>query len=725
MTTAEAGFARVPLYAVLFHGTPESGSYSPVVDAPYGPDSEGTVPHGFDREVAAALPGLWYCLHLPNTFWELIDVPAHVLKAAWDLHLDHRILLAPVEVFDREHVGGWLAQGVPLLAVCPDDLLDDVTVRSEALGFAFPPVAYSQLSSDSVRTHWQAIHANLGSDAGYLGREPSLTQRLDLAPIDLPSRWLARQFGNSEDSPTVNDDARKELVAKALWHRSVLAATARLEREQATLDEAECRMPQVIEEERVRLRVPAVLAVPGVAPAYARIAYDRSLRQQIRPLAALDEADTWSPIMGEREDAFVERAAIEFAATHRAVARGGVGLMLPSISPAAFSHLLQIEQHFAGPTQRGPVVWRLLERMNAATADLWTDEVMALVTHASMLTIFSNFPLGLLRMPGDTSPLSARVPIAYRPLLPLTRAVQMELAYVAAVDLSERLHVLVAECIPAEDPVGAAARAAWNVAAEIGAAQEQLSIDVVETLSVAALRTAVAEYRPHILVISAHGALAPNRSVAGLRVGDELLFGPGFGPLPPVVILSACHVAPRGAGTVSVTDMLLREGAVAVLGTQVPVDVRRNAMLTVRFLVYMSEVLAGREPHSTLLEIWHRVQTSNAVNDILAGSRSLHVWATSPAASGLPVVQEFMRVRSAGRLRRVHIYADTEEVLGEIADEQGNGARVRNWFRRPGYVPESLFYVFAGAPERIYLRPLLETVQNSTRDVFESSADDP
>jgi hypothetical protein len=80
--------------------------------------------------------------------------------------------------------------------------------------------------------------------------------------------------------------------------------------------------------------------------------------------------------------------------------------------------------------------------------------------------------------------------------------------------------VLVAECIPAEDPVGAAARAAWNVAAEIGAAQQQLSIDVAETLSVAALRTAVAEYRPHILVISARGALAPNRSVAGLRVGD-------------------------------------------------------------------------------------------------------------------------------------------------------------------------------------------------------------
>ena len=71
-----------------------------------------------------------------------------------------------------------------------------------------------------------------------------------------------------------------------------------------------------------------------------------------------------------------------------------------------------------------------------------------------------------------------------------------------------------------------------------------------------------------------------------------------------------------------------------------------------------------------------------------------------------------MIAESAGRLRTGRIYDDTEYVLGEIADNQGNGARVRNWFERPGYVPESLFYVFAGRPERVYLRPLDETVND-------------
>ncbi|MFJ6686106.1 hypothetical protein [Streptomyces werraensis] len=66
--------------------------------------------------------------------------------------------------------------------------------------------------------------------------------------------------------------------------------------------------------------------------------------------------------------------------------------------------------------------------------------------------------------------------------------------------------------------------------------------------------------------------------------------------------------------------------------------------------------------------------------------------------------------RSAGRLRGAHIYQDTEQVLGEIADDQGRGEQVRNWFRRPGYVPESLFYLFAGRPERILISSMEKRV---------------
>lgn len=68
----------------------------------------------------------------------------------------------------------------------------------------------------------------------------------------------------------------------------------------------------------------------------------------------------------------------------------------------------------------------------------------------------------------------------------------------------------------------------------------------------------------------------------------------------PVVLLSACHVSPRGLGASSVTDMLLRAGVKAILGTLIPVDVKRNALLTGRLFSYISEALAGnRRAHNT------------------------------------------------------------------------------------------------------------------------------
>ena len=263
--------------------------------------------------------------------------------------------------------------------------------------------------------------------------------------------------------------------------------------------------------------------------------------------------------------------------------------------------------------------------------------------------------------------------------------------------------------------MGKASREGWRVAGEsLRDASDRVTLDVSETLSLDALRGAITRRQPDVLIISAHGAVANRRNVAGIVVGHELVLGPGLGPLPPVVVLSACHVAPRGAGTVSVTDLLLREGAVAVLGTQVPVNVRRNAMLTGRFLIYLVEVLAGREPHLTLLDAWHRAQSSNAVNDVLSGSTSLSKWGMSAAPSGLPVITEFMRVRATGRLRTGHVYADTEQVLAEIADDQGKGERIRNWFTNPGYVPESLFYVLAGRPERVFVRSVIDTLEASS-----------
>jgi hypothetical protein len=695
---------RAPIYAVLFDGAVDPGPYTPLVAAQYGADAPVTVPHGLDHEVVAALPGLWYCLHLPNSLFELIDIPPSGLVMGQSLDLGHHIVLVPVAAFTAEHVGALLAQGVPVLAVCPDELLAETTERCASLGFALPPAPYSQLSSESLEAHWRAIYELIDTDEPYLGRAPRLSHGLEFAPADLPRRWLARQLDDAEEVGAETREPDQDMaIYRALNAQVLLRVAVRLAKDDYAPEPNDAMFAEV----RERLRVPVTLAAPGVAATYVNSAYDADLRGVRARKRSAVAADTWTTTTDGWDDAAAELSAIRFLATHRAMARSGVGITLPPVPSEAFGLLAQLEAHMRTPRPTGKAVARLLDRLADATAHLWTPAVTAAVARASTLTAFSNFPLGLLRLPGDTAPLSARVPITYRPLLPLTRAVQAELSYVPLVDRSERVTVLLAECVPKTDPVGALSRRGWAAAQKMLAkgVGERLAVDLVETPSAGAVREAIVAHRPDILIISAHGALSPARNVAGLSVGNEVVLGPGLGPLPPVVILSACHVAPRGAGTVSVVDLLLREGAIAVLGTQVPVDVRSNTMLTVRLLVNIAEVLAGRGNYGeNLLQVWRHVQSGNAVLDVLAGSPSLHAWGGSRAPSGRTVLEEFMAVRSVDRLHTGDIYTDTETVLGAIADDMDLGDRVRNWFRNPGYVPESLFYAFAGSPERIQLR---------------------
>jgi hypothetical protein len=685
---------RTPIYAVLFEGTVDMEPYFPLVAGQYGVRAPGTIPHGLDRDVVAALPGLWYCLHLPNTLFELIDVGASSVVTAQSLDLGHQIVLAPVAAFTADFVGGRLAEGTRVLAVCPDEVLAEATARCADLGFALPPAPYSQLSSESVEAHWRTIFELVETQAPYLGPPPRLSEDLALAPTELPSRWLERRFGDVEEPGERDQDAA---IHRALDAQLLLRVATQL---------AEGAFEPDLAAAGAEVRPPVSIAAPGVAPTYVKNAYDGELRADRAQDRSTDAADTWTTLSDGWNDAAAELSTIRFMTTHRAIARGGVGIMLPPVPGEAFGLLAQLEALMrAKPT--GKSVARLLDRLADTTAHLWTPAVAGAVARASTLTAFSNFPLGLLRLPGDSAPLAARVPITYRPLLPLTRALQAELTYLPLIDRSGGVRVLVAECIPEADAVGAVSRRGWTEIQALVAERdgEEFAFDLVETLSSSALREAIDDHRPDILILSAHGKLSSNGNVAGLLIGEELSLGLGLGPLPPVVILSACHVAPRGAGTVSVADMLLREGAFAVLGTQVPVHVVRNTMLTARFLVNIAETLAGRGHYGeNLLQVWRHVQSGNALLDILHGNPALHGFGMSRAPSGLPVLEEFMRIRSVDRLRTGDIYADTEAVLGAIADDMRVGDRVRNWFRNPGYVPESLFYAFTGSPERIHLR---------------------
>jgi hypothetical protein len=133
----------------------------------------------------------------------------------------------------------------------------------------------------------------------------------------------------------------------------------------------------------------------------------------------------------------------------------------------------------------------------------------------------------------------------------------------------------------------------------------------------------------------------------------------------------------------------------------IPVDVRKNALLMVRFFVYISETIEGRTQMRSLDEAWHFTAMSNAVNDIISSNRSLQKWAHDGRREET-VLTEFMLEKSVGRLTTSNVYEDTRIVLEEIAKERGVLPKFRAWLER-GYLPESAFYAFLGWPERMVL----------------------
>ena len=79
------------------------------------------------------------------------------------------------------------------------------------------------------------------------------------------------------------------------------------------------------------MRVPVTLALPGVASGYSRRVYEAPERSRIQLMPAIEGADIWATDMTERSDTLIERSAIEFITTHRAIARSGIGMMFPSV----------------------------------------------------------------------------------------------------------------------------------------------------------------------------------------------------------------------------------------------------------------------------------------------------------------------------------------------------------------------------------------------------------
>jgi hypothetical protein len=206
-----------------------------------------------------------------------------------------------------------------------------------------------------------------------------------------------------------------------------------------------------------------------------------------------------------------------------------------------------------------------------------------------------------------------------------------------------------------------------------------------------------------VLLISAHGHYNRKQNIAGLIVGDDLCVGLADEiRVPPLVLLSACHTSPRGRGAVSVADMFIRNGAMAVLGTFIPVDVKRNTKLMLRFFIYILETQEGNEHIRNISELWSFIVSTNAIHEIVDASPSLKSWMGEKQHT-ISRMEDFQLNRCRNRLTAQNAYEVTIQIIKEMLKEENMSGKFSNVLDDYDFFPESLFYQLIGYPENILI----------------------
>lgn len=269
---------------------------------------------------------------------------------------------------------------------------------------------------------------------------------------------------------------------------------------------------------------------------------------------------------------------------------------------------------YSTPGVRDPrpsFAWRTMRHIGERVAALIGKEGVELLQRAARITAFTDFPVVLAILPGDTAPLAWQKPVTYRPLRPLTRTLQQELAIDYTHDLTEGVRVLIAEALQDGDRIKPASLAGWAAIRRNCAQSALCTIDFIEVDRESALQSQLARQHYDTLILSSHGAYDIASNSAELMLGGRPTHLTALGDISPLVILSACHVAPRAFGAVTVADMLIRAGATAVLGTLIPRE-GASKRTTRESLPHVRD-RSTREAHPlrTIADVWQYVCASH------------------------------------------------------------------------------------------------------------------
>ncbi|MEK3923472.1 hypothetical protein [Paenibacillus sp. FSL K6-2393] len=671
-------------YVVFKSNNNDLLSVSPIVNfTEFRKDQYKETMHMLDPSLINIMPAVHYAMHLPRTGFDVLDLDEEMLLQFYDQPNN-------IIPFPSDFTGGLESIDMPhaTLIIYEEGCEESAKIIEAKLGSELGIIGAADLSTETLKKHWNLLWEAVRKENDKSVIDYENLELYDINKIDiLPLVFYWNQFRRLKEVINAVKLSKDVLNKVAAFHFKTHAtlATWREMIDNANGDPqniVESSYPSIFKKNLQSVGVPVVITMPGIAtPQVSHHGRSSKLPDN-------------------------ESQMIKLLGTHRAIARNAVHIELDTVPKKLFDVLNQLEincKHPNGTNSR--YVWRTLRNLGKILSNHLTKVQKDIILRASHITVFSDFPIGLAIFEGASAPLSCYKPISYRPLTPLTRAFQFEMSKKGQYYIGKKLKVIVAECLEKNDDIRPYSDNIWSELQKLGSQYETLEVIYKETETIQELKIFLNEHRDAgCLIISAHGNYDTKSNMAGLCIGDDVwMASENDFTVPPIVLLSSCHVSPRGAGAVSVADLFLRNGAMAVLGTFIPVNVHRNGLLMVRLFLYIAETQIGIYKFKTLDEIWSHIISSNAINEIIESNPSLKRWAMPRNLREEFPLKEFEQVRSVGKLRYPHIYKDTLKVLSEML----KGERLENHLNEikslDNYFPESVFYQFIGYPENVLI----------------------
>ncbi|MCM3441422.1 CHAT domain-containing protein [Metabacillus halosaccharovorans] len=647
--------------------------------------------HIYNERHSDLLPALWYCLHLPRSGLDVIPIDASIIIEG---QLQHNIILISSEP-SKEQLA-YISDFSPTLFLSEDSCYEEASKLSEEYSSYLGCVNFSSLNSTLLSEQWSKIGQKikkLKPAKNLLSVIPHLLSELERSA--LPITFLTNQ---SEDTKQVLEILQRDnytFRGRAIVTQRQIAALDVISKHISHgTDPNEKELLDEIEEIRLSTGFPFIITLPGTPSRGGAYGLNRR----------------------NNETSPEEQALINFLGLQRAIALGGVWLEGRPLSKKLFRKLNFLEEHFHEDHPKSKFVWESLSGFGRELKKhLGVSNLQDYISGCSQLIAFTDFPIGLAILPGFSDPICSLVPISYYPLTPLVDTFRYGIGRPPQHYIGSRrgFKVLIVECLAQDDRIRSASDIGWRRVIEACRENGLIEVHYKEVDSINCIETLLGESTDvDILVISAHG-IYNGKNFAGLSVGNEFWIPDSSINVPPIVILSACHVAPKGRGAYTVSDAFLKAGALAVLGTLIPVDVRHNALLTQRFFWYISEVLEGRFSSKNIAEVLPRVISASAVIEVLGTSQKLQAWAYEKNKEGKAPIEEYYEKLdfSFGQMHN-----QTISILKEIAKGTEMEAYLESVLQSRGYISESFFYIFSGYPENIIIES--ETIEAMADDRF-------